>query len=251
MKNDSDRINILNKKIKECNRCSLSSGRIHTVYGEGNINARLFFIAQAPGETEDKEGKMFIGPTGRVIDELFEMINIKREEIYMTNLIKCRLTKNRKPGPTETEMCSKFLVQEIEIIKPEFLIPLGYHATKFILSRYCNEKYLSTENTGKLIYCKGQKIYPLRHPSAVLYNPSFMQEMIKNFKKISVFKEICKWFPLCPIKKFVEERNLNKDWIELYCKGDWESCKRYQMEEKGQYHPDNMLPDGTINNELI
>lgn len=245
-----EKLEILNKKIAGCNLCSLHFGRIHTIVGEGHINARLFFIAQAPGETEDKKGKMFIGPTGVIIDELFNEINIKRDEVYMTNLIKCKLPKNRKPKQEEIEICGKYLAREIKIIQPEFLIPLGYHATKYILNSYCDEGHFTSDNTGKLIYCKGQKIYPLRHPSAVLYNPSFKQSMVQNFKKISIFKEVCKWYPLCPMKEYYDQNKLDKKWIELYCKGDWRSCIRYQMEEKGQYHPDNMLPDGSIDCSL-
>jgi uracil-DNA glycosylase len=241
-----EELTILNNRIKGCSRCRLSSERIHAVCGEGNLNARLFFIAQAPGEMEDKAGKMFIGPTGKVFDELFSEISLNRSEVYMTNLIKCRLPKNRKPKNDEIELCGKYLEQEIEIVKPEFLIPLGYHATKYILSRFCNENSSSSDFVGKLIDCKGQKIYPLRHPSAVLYNPSFKQTMSRDFKKISVLKEVCKWYPVCPMKRFFEKGRLDKKWIELYCKGDWESCVRYRMEENGQFHPDNMLPDGNI-----
>jgi uracil-DNA glycosylase len=244
-----EELTILNNQIKECNRCRLSSGRKNAVCGEGNVNARLFFIAQAPGEMEDKAGKMFIGPTGKVFDELFSEISLSRSEVYMTNLIKCRLPKNRKPKSDEIELCGKYLEQEIEIVKPEFLIPLGYHATKYILSRFCSDNISSSDFVRKLIDCNGQKIYPLRHPSAVLYNPSLENIILEDFKKISVFKEDCKWFSACPMKKLFENCRLDRRWIELYCKGNWKSCKRYRMEENGQYHPDNMLPDGTIMNE--
>ena len=180
-----EELTILNNRIKGCSRCRLSSERIHAVCGEGNLNARLFFIAQAPGEMEDKAGKMFIGPTGKVFDELFSEISLSRSEVYMSNLIKCRLPKNRKPKSDEIELCGKYLEQEIEIVKPEFLIPLGYHATKYILNRFCNKNSSSSDFVGKLIDCNGQKIYPLRHPSAVLYNPSLMQTMRRDFKRIS------------------------------------------------------------------
>jgi len=178
---------ILNSQINECTRCRLSSERIHAVCGEGNLNARFFFIAQAPGEMEDKAGKMFVGPTGKVMDELFSEISLKRGEVYMTNLVKCRLPKNRKPKSDEIELCSKYLAREIEIVKPEFLIPLGYHATKYILSRFCNENSSPFDYIGKLMDYNGQKIYPLRHPSAVLYNPSFLQTMKRDFKRILGF----------------------------------------------------------------
>ena len=241
-----EKIKILNTQIKTCNHCRLSSGRIHTICGEGNPNARIFFIAQAPGEVEDREEMMFVGPTGKVMDELFLEIHINRNEIYMTNLLKCRLPKNRKPKQNEIDVCGQYLVKEIAIIKPEFLITLGYHATKYIFNRYCSEISLPSDSAGKLFFCKGIKIYPLQHPSSILYNPSFMQIMKHSFKKISAFKKDCKWYLACPMKRFFEEGRLDRKWIELYCKGDWESCIRYQMEENSQPHPDNMLPDGKI-----
>jgi len=244
------RINNLNEIIKTCSQCQLSSLRIHTICGEGNVNARIFFIAQAPGEVEDRYNKMFIGPTGKVMDELLREVHINRDEVYMTNLIKCKLPKNRKPKQSEIELCSLYLEEEITIVNPEFLIPLGYHATKYIFSHYCSEDSLPSYPAGKLVFCNSIKIYPLQHPSSVCYNPSFMQIMKQNFNKISTFKEDCKWFPVCPMKRFYEQGILDRKWIELYCKGDWESCIRYKMEENGQYHPDNMLPNGSIDKTL-
>jgi uracil-DNA glycosylase len=181
-----DELKILNNRIKECSHCRLSSIRTQAVCGEGNVNARFFFIAQAPGEMEDKAGKMFIGPTGKVFDELFFETGLNRNEVYMTNLVKCRLPGNRKPKADEIELCGKYLEQEIEIVKPKLLIPLGYHATKYILDRYCTENRFLSDFIGKLIHCNEQNIYPLRHPSALLYNPSLKYTMLPDFKRLSV-----------------------------------------------------------------
>lgn len=245
-----ERLKKLCAQLKGCTQCGLHNSRINAICGEGNVNARFFFIAQAPGETEDVAGSMFLGPTGKVVDELLAEIDLERTEVYMTNLIKCRLPNNRKPKTAEKNSCGTYLLQEIEIIKPEFLIPLGYHATKFILIRYGCENMLSSDFIGKLIYCSTQKIYPLRHPSAALYNPLIKQTMSRDFRKISVFEKPCKWYPLCPMKDYFEKGWLNKKWVELYCKGDWTSCKRYQLEENGRFHPDYMLPDGSLMNGL-
>lgn len=114
-----------NKEIKKCSRCRLSETRINALCGEGNINAKLMLIAQAPGENEDREGKMFIGSSGKVLDELFKKANIDRKEIYMTNLIKCMLPKYRRPKQDEIEICSKYLDKEIALINPKTLVPLG------------------------------------------------------------------------------------------------------------------------------
>lgn len=182
-----DEIQNLNTKIKTCTCCPLHTKRINAVCGEGNVNARLFFIAQAPGEMEDKAGKMFIGPTGKVFDELFSEIGLNRNEVYMTNLIKCRLPNNRRPNSEEIQICGKYLQQEIEIVKPEYLIPLGQLATNFIIRSFCRDNFLTPPFAGKLISCSGHKIYPLRHPSAVLYNPALADEMKFHFNRISFF----------------------------------------------------------------
>lgn len=243
----------LNKKIKECNRCRLSETRMNSLCGEGKTNAKLMLIAQAPGEKEDREGRMFIGPSGRVLDELFREANISRKEIYMTNLVKCMLPKYRKPKQDEIKICSQYLDKEIELINPKVLVPLGYYATKYIFEKYAIQSPSKSEFDR--VYCRiflyeNKKVFPLQHPAAVLYNNSIKEKIVKNYCKLKVLLVDCKWYPMCPMKVFYEEGKLNKKWIELYCKGDWESCIRYQMEEEGQEHPDWMLPDGSIDERL-
>ncbi len=189
------KIEELNKQIKECKRCRLYKTRRNAVCGEGNLNAKIMLVAQAPGEKEDEEGRMFVGPSGKVLDELLSKAGVSREKIYMTNLIKCMLPKYRKPKQDEIKACSYYLNEEIKLINPEVLAPLGYYATRCIF-------------------------------------------------------EDCKWYPVCPMRRFYEEGKLDKKWIELYCKGDWESCVRYRMEEEGKFHPDYMLPDGSLDEKL-
>ena len=243
----------LNKEIRKCNRCRLSETRINALCGEGNLNTNLMLIAQAPGENEDREGKMFIGPSGKVLDELLRIANIDRKEIYMTNLVKCMLPKYRRPKRDEIEICSKYLDKEIELINPALIAPLGHYATKYIFEKYAlclPSKPEFHKIYGKVFLAGDRKILPLQHPAAMLYNPSVKEEMIKNYRKMRVLLIDCKWYPVCPMKKFYEKGKLSKAWVELYCKGDWESCIRYQMEERGQLHPDWMLPDGSIDEKL-
>jgi len=248
--NKTEELKKVNSEIKKCNQCRLSETRINAICGEGNVDAKFFIIAQAPGKQEDLADKMFVGPTGKVFDEVFKKINLERNEVYMTNLIKCNLPKNRKPKQKEIETCSQYLDKEIKIISPEFLIPLGYYATKYIFRRYCDEDISSSNPMGKLYFCDGIKIYPVQHPTSIIFNPSNKEIMVNALKKTDVFKNNCKWYPVCPMKRYYEEGKLDRKWIELYCKGDWENCVRYQMEETGQYHPDNMLPNGEICEKL-
>ena len=247
------KIEELNKIIRGCKKCRLSETRTNAICGEGNLNAKIMLIAQAPGEKEDREGKMFVGPSGKVIDELLNEAGIKRDEIYMTNLIKCMLPKNRKPKQDEIEACSHYLNEEIKLINPKILAPLGYYATCYIFKKYNLPSPSKAEFSsifGKLFLAEDKKILPLPHPATSLYNPEFKKDLIKSYRKLKVLLNDCKWYPVCPMKRFYEEGKLDKKWIELYCKGDWESCVRYQMEEKGEFHPDWMLPDGSLDERL-
>ena len=244
----------LNKEIIACKKCSLWKSRTKVVCGMGDSNCKLMLIAQAPGEKEDKEGTMFIGPSGKVLEELLKHAKITREEIYMTNLVKCMLPRNRKPKQEEIEACSSYLDEEIRIVNPSIISTLGYYSTKYIFKEYSipflqSRKGIS-EVFGKLFIVANKKILPLGHPASILHNDSLREKMIKAYKKLQVVMTDCKWFPTCPLKRFYEKGLLEEKWIENYCKGDWESCKRYQMEEKGEYHSDYMLPNGRIN-ELL
>lgn len=243
----------LNNKIKKCKKCILSETRLNAICGEGNLKTKLMLIAQAPGQNEDREGKMFIGPSGKVLDELFRIANIDKKEIYMTNLIKCMLPKYRKPKQNEIEICSKYLDKEIELLNPAVIATLGYYATKYIFEKYAvafPSKQEFYKVYGKFFLAIRRKILPLQHPAAVLYNDEIKKEMVKNYRKLNVLLTECKWYPVCPMKRFYEEGKLNKEWIELYCKGDWESCIRYQMEERGEPHPDWILQDGSIDKKI-
>ena len=240
----------LNKEIKSCTKCSLAETRTNALCGEGNLHTRIMLVAQAPGEKEDIQGRMFIGPSGKMLDELLHETGVKRKELYMTNLIKCRLPRNRRPKQTEIEACSPFLEKEISLLSPEIMVPLGYYATRHLLSIYdipvpgAKEEFSGLY--GRLLMGGNQKLYPLPHPASLLYNRSFKLQTTEKYRKLKVFSHECKWFPLCPIRNFVDQGKLSVEWIELYCKGDWGNCVRYNLEENGEYHSDRMLPDGTF-----
>ena len=181
------KLNEINKEIKQCEKCRLSKSRINALCGEGDLNAKLMIIAQAPGEKEDREGRMFIGPSGKVLDELLEIANISRKEIYMTNLVKCMLPNYRKPKQDEIEICSDYLDKEIELIDPKILAPLGFHAIKYIFKKYDLELPPKPEFhkiLGKVFLIGDKKIIPLQHPATVLYNHSLKIVLIKNYRKM-------------------------------------------------------------------
>lgn len=248
-------IELLNENIRNCSQCRLYETRTNALCGEGNVNAKLMLIAQAPGKIEDRENKMFIGPSGQVLDEVLGLVNINREEIYLTNLIKCMLPNYRKPKKDEMEICgTRYLEKEIQMINPAIIAPLGYHSIRYIFKKYSlslPSKQDIFAIFGKLFWTGTRKILPLPHPVTVVFNPSYKEEMLQYYLKLRVVRKNCKWYPVCPMKRFYEAKKLGKEWIELYCQGDWDSCVRYHLEEKGEFHPDHMLPDGSIDESLI
>jgi uracil-DNA glycosylase family 4 len=256
MKNNKKQIEIndLKRRLKICNECRLSLSRNNVLFGEGNIDSRLMFIALAPGKQEDMAGRMFIGPSGKILNRLFHAAEVERESVYMTNLIKCILPKNRKPKMDEIDSCSQFLDKEISMIHPEILVPLGFYATRYILDKYSVDPPAARVDFakfyGELIFAENQKILSLPHPSSLIYNQSYEPETTEKYKKLKILLHDCKWFTMCPMKWYYEKGRLEQKWIELYCKGLWDRCIRYQMEENGSYHPDWMLPDGSLDEKL-
>jgi uracil-DNA glycosylase family 4 len=246
----SGNIRALNAEIESCTKCRLWLTRHNPLCGEGNLEARLLLVAQAPGVKEDLEGRMFIGPSGMVLDELLEQAGVGRGEIYMTNLVKCMLPKYRRPREDEIAACSVHLEEEIELVRPATLVPLGFFATRYLLDTRGIPKPQSKaefpEVFGKLFLAGEKRIYPLPHPAALLYDKSRRVDMETRYRKLGVLARECKWFPLCPLKRNHERGLVSGEWIEYYCKGDWESCVRYEMEERGEPHSDYMLPDGSI-----
>lgn len=239
----------INREIKNCTKCGLYKTRKNAICGEGNTASKLFLVPQAPGETEDEQNEMFVGPSGMIFNELMQSADITKEMFYMSNLIKCKLPHNRKPKQVEIKTCSQYLDREINLIEPEFLVPLGYYSTQYLFHKYLLPQIGKSEfpqYIGNLIYKDGQKIFPLTHPAALIYVSDFKEKVVKNYKKLQIFLQECKWYQVCPMKYYCEQGKLDLKWIELYCKGNWKECVRYKMEEKGEYHSDMMLPNGEM-----
>ncbi len=185
-------LEVLNYQIRSCERCSLSATRKHTLPGEGNMDARLLIVALSPGAKENVANRMFVGPSGQVLEKLFHASGLNREMIYMTNLIKCMLPGNRKPEPNEIELCGQYLEDEIAILQPEVIVPLGQYAAKAVLTKFHSDSMNPDRNNsnivfGKLLCMNNQKIYPLSHPAALLYNPSYEANTIEMYKKLKTF----------------------------------------------------------------
>jgi DNA polymerase len=180
-----DSLKTLNQAIRGCTRCRLAKTRIHALCGEGPPDAELLLVAQAPGRVEDREGRMFIGPSGHVLDELLQSAAIDRQAVYMTNLVKCMLPKYRRPKADEIASCSRWLEGELALIRPTVVASLGFFATRFLFTRYGLALPPKAEFSG--VY--GQRVavgdlilLPLQHPAAVLYNPAIKDVMVRNYR---------------------------------------------------------------------
>ena len=159
-------IDTFNETIRGCRLCRLCETRTHAVCGEGNPRSGLMFVAQAPGSVEDREGRMFLGPSGQGFFDLLAPAGIGRGDFYMTNLLKCKLPNNRKPNRDEIITCARYLNAEIRWARPRVIVPLGYYATRYLFEKYVLPWPPSREG-GELfgtVYDTGEcLVYPLRH----------------------------------------------------------------------------------------
>lgn len=186
-----EKLENLNRKwIEEC-KCELKKTATQAVPGIGNTDADIVFIGEAPGRSEDKIGVPFVGAAGKFLDEMLELINLKRNGIYITNIVKYRPPNNRDPLPEEKSSCREWLLGELKIIKPKLIVFLGRHATNNLFP----ELQISTAH-GKLIIksfkdMSTKYFLPLYHPAAALYDGSMREVLKEDFKKIpKVLREI-------------------------------------------------------------
>jgi DNA polymerase len=162
-----------------CTDCELSRNRTQVVPGEGSPSADVLFIGEGPGYHEDQQGRPFVGPSGKFLDELIASIGYTRADVYIANVVKCRPPGNRDPTPVEIEACSKWLDGQIEHIKPKVIVTLG---------RYSLAKFMSGETISK-VHGKARQVgdyvvMPVYHPAAALYQQSLRQTIEEDFKKI-------------------------------------------------------------------
>ena len=152
------------------------------VPGEGNPKAEIVFIGEAPGQREDELKRPFVGQAGKLLDELLGTINLKREDVYITNVVKFHPPDNRDPTPEEKAACLPFLQMEIALIKPKVLVPLGRHA----LTQFFTKMSISDAH-GKAHTIAGATIFPIYHPAAALHNPGLRQALFDDFKSLGEF----------------------------------------------------------------
>jgi DNA polymerase len=165
-------MNFIKDKIKICEKCSLHLSRNNTVPGEGNINSKIVFVGEGPGADEDSSGRPFVGRAGKLLDVMLkDWAKIDRNQIFITNIVKCRPPKNRVPSDEEMNSCGHFLEAQLIQIKPKIIVTLGSTSMK-----YLTNKTKITESRGKFYdWYSGIKIFPTFHPSYLLRNPSMQK----------------------------------------------------------------------------
>ncbi len=169
----------LYEEVLACQKCILAQGRTNAVPGEGSETATIMFIGEGPGFHEDRLGRPFVGAAGKFLEELLARIDLKREDVYIANVVKCRPPGNRDPQPEEIEACSPYLDKQIQIIRPRLVATLG----RFSMQRYFSGASISRihgqpKRVGNVIY------YPMFHPAAALHQPRWRSIVEEDFLRI-------------------------------------------------------------------
>ena len=172
----SDRLDDVKNRVISCVNCNLSKSRTNAVPGNGNKNSDVIFVGEAPGRNEDLKGKPFVGTAGQILSEALEYAGFPRDQVYITNVVKCRPPDNRQPMTEERTACRPYLSEELEIIKPKIICILGNTAYRSLL-----DGSEITKNRGKIVKSNGQLYFVTVHPAAIIYNPGLRQVLKDDF----------------------------------------------------------------------
>jgi DNA polymerase len=172
------------REVKGCTRCPLSQTRTQTVFGAGNANADLMFVGEAPGAQEDLQGIPFVGRAGNLLNELLEENSLKREDVFIANVLKSRPPDNRDPQPEEIEACKPYLYRQVELIEPTVICTLGNFATKLLTRSNAGITRVHGEPQVHQLGGRTVKIFPIFHPAAGLRTPSVKEKLREDFKKL-------------------------------------------------------------------
>lgn len=169
----------LNDQILQCDNCGLRKSCKQVVVGEGNGNAQIVFVGEAPGAKEDEQNRMFVGAAGDVLNDLLAEIQLSRKDVYLANVVKCRPPQNRDPKEDEISTCSKWLDKQLEIINPKIVVPLG---------RFAMEQFVSGVKISQVhgrYRCVGERlIFVMYHPAVALYNSDLHKVLSRDIKRL-------------------------------------------------------------------
>ena len=176
----------IDREVSNCTDCPLHQNRSRAVPGEGPENAEIMLIGEAPGFNEDKQGRPFVGAAGQFLEKLLASANLSREDVYITNTVKCRPLNNRDPLPVEMAACRKYLDRQIAAISPKVIVTLGRHSLTSFLP-----KETITKARGRPRSVNGTTLFPMYHPAAALHQQSLREVIEADFKKLpTLLKEI-------------------------------------------------------------
>ena len=174
----------LAEEVAQCTKCLLHRGRTHAVPGEGPDDATIMFVGEAPGFHEDQQGRPFVGAAGQFLEELLASIGLTRDDVYITNVIKCRPPGNRDPLPDEIRACAPFLDRQIEMIGPTVLVTLGrFSMARAFPSGRISHIHGEARKIGGVVY------YPMYHPAAALHRPSLRSTVEEDMRRIPMVIE--------------------------------------------------------------
>jgi DNA polymerase len=179
------RLNVMDaQEVSVCTKCRLHSTRTNTVFGEGSPEARIFFIGEGPGENEDLSGRPFVGRAGQLLDRMIGGMGLRREDVFIANIVKCRPPGNRVPAPDEVATCTPYLVRQLEIVRPQVIVTLGRPATNYMLGTNLAMGKLR----GEWQSWRGIRLMPTFHPSYVLrsYTEEVRAAVWSDLKKVLV-----------------------------------------------------------------
>jgi DNA polymerase len=172
--------------LRSCQRCSLCETRTNIVLGAGSPDAQIMFVGEAPGYHEDLQGEPFVGAAGKLLDELLrDTLGIRREDVYIANVLKCRPPENRDPTSSEVDTCRPFLLRQVDIIHPRIICTLGNFATKTLTDRRDG----ITKLRRKVIRAGGRQVFPMFHPAAALHRGNLYEEVRLDFTALKELLE--------------------------------------------------------------
>lgn len=180
MANPIQSLEDLRAHIGDCTRCVLHKGRTHVVFGVGHPHADLMFVGEGPGADEDREGEPFVGRAGQLLTKMIEAMGVKRADVYIANIVKCRPPENRNPEPPEIDTCIPFLHQQIDLVGPKVIVCLGKIAAHSLLKT----QIPITKLRGDWQEYKKIKVMPTFHPAFLLRNPNMKRPVWEDLKKV-------------------------------------------------------------------
>jgi len=169
----------IKKDVINCKLCKLCEGRNNAVPGQGSIDTKIIFVGEAPGRNEDKSGLPFVGFAGKILEEALKKAGFQREDVYITNVVKCRPPNNRVPEPDEISKCTGYLKKEIQMFSPSIVCILGATALQSLLNLKGLQRY-----HGKTIICDGMKYFITFHPAATIYNSQLRDTFFSEIKSV-------------------------------------------------------------------